>query len=107
MTEPSLPEESLFARALRIESATERAAYLTQACGEDLALRAEVEALLRASERSGDLLDLPDQTAAHADLTASERPGAVIGPYRLLQQIGESGMGTVFMAQQSEPVPPQ
>ena len=34
----------------------------------------------------------------------SERPGTVIGPYKLLQQIGEGGMGTVFMAEQTHPV---
>jgi hypothetical protein len=55
MTEPSLPEESIFAQALEIASAAERAVFLDQACGNNPALRAEVEALLRASERSGDL----------------------------------------------------
>ncbi len=55
MNEPSLPEESIFSQALELKSAAERAAYLDRACGENRQLRAEVEALLRADEKSGDL----------------------------------------------------
>jgi tetratricopeptide (TPR) repeat protein/serine/threonine protein kinase len=104
MTEPSLPEESIFAQALEITSAAERAAFLDRACGKNPALRAEVEALLRAHEHSSDLLDLPANSAATTDLPSRERPGAVIGPYKLLEPIGEGGMGTVWMAEQTEPI---
>jgi hypothetical protein len=65
MTEPTLPEESIFAQALEIPSADERAAFLDCACGNNQALRNEVEALLRAHDQSGDLLDLPEQPRAH------------------------------------------
>ena len=61
MTEPSLPEESIFAQALDISSPAERAAFLDRACGQNPALRAEVEALLGAHGRAGGLLDLPDK----------------------------------------------
>jgi serine/threonine protein kinase len=104
MTEPSLPEESLFARALEIPSAAERAAFLDRACADNPALRAELEALLRAHEQSGDLLDMPESPAATTNQPAGEAPGAVLGPYKLLEPIGEGGMGTVWMAEQQEPI---
>ena len=104
MTEPPLPEESIFAQALEITSAAERAAFLDRACGHDQALRAEVEALLRAQERSGDLLDLPENVPVTTDLPAREGRGTVIGPYKLLEPIGEGGMGTVWMAEQTDPI---
>jgi WD40 repeat protein/serine/threonine protein kinase len=104
MTEPSLPEESIFLQALEIPSAAERAAYLDRAYGEDRQLRAAVEALLRAHEKSGDVLDLPEKPMPTVDDPITERPGTVIGPYKLLQQIGEGGMGIVFMAEQTHPV---
>jgi WD40 repeat protein/serine/threonine protein kinase len=104
MAERPLPEESIFAQALEIKSAAERAAFLARACGNNQPLRAAVESLLRADERSGDLLDLPENPAATVDDPMSERPGTVIGPYKLLEQIGEGSFGAVFMAEQQEPL---
>jgi serine/threonine protein kinase/tetratricopeptide (TPR) repeat protein len=105
MNEPSLPEESIFAQALEAKSAAKRAAYLDRACGANPRLRADVEALLRANEKSGDLLDLPEKPAATVEEPPStEAPGTRIGPYKLVEQIGEGGMGTVWMAEQQEPV---
>jgi serine/threonine protein kinase/tetratricopeptide (TPR) repeat protein len=104
MTEPPLPEESIFAQALEITSAAERAAFLDRACGHDQALRAAVEALLRTEERSGDLLDLPENVPFTTDLPAREGSGTFIGPYKLLEPIGEGGMGTVWMAEQTDPI---
>ncbi len=106
MTERSLPEESIFAMALEIRSDVELAAFLDRNCGDNQALRTKVEALLRANQRSGDLLDLPEEIA-DSPTVAFPLPiliGTHIGPYKLLQQIGEGGMGTVFMAEQTQPV---
>jgi serine/threonine protein kinase/tetratricopeptide (TPR) repeat protein len=104
MSESSLPEESIFGQALEIESAAERAAFLDRACGNNPALRAEVEALLRSSQKTGDILDLPEKPSVTTDLPAPEGPGTVIGPYKLLELIGEGGMGAVWMAEQTEPM---
>ena len=80
--------------------------YLDQACGDDLELRSEVDdsaactlGSWRVSWRQSAAGD-----AATIDHPITERPGTVIGPYKLLQQIGEGGMGVVFMAEQTEPI---
>ena len=96
----------LFLKALELHSAAERQQFLDGAYGGDAALRSEVEALLQASAGAGSFLDAP---AAAAVVTIPEPPvsgppATVIGPYKLLQQLGEGGMGTVFMAEQTQPV---
>jgi serine/threonine protein kinase len=98
--------ETVFSAALAKQSPEERAAYLDQACAGDEDLRRSVERLLNAYPVVGSFLEPP---AADVGVTTdsppiSERPGTVIGPYKLLQQIGEGGMGVVFMAEQTEPI---
>ena len=100
-----MSEEEIFHQALARTDPEERAAYLEQACGGDEVLRASVEALLRADVGATGFMERrPPEVAATVDVPVGERPGTVIGPYKLLQEIGEGGMGTVFMAEQVEPV---
>ena len=98
--------KDIFLAALNMPISDERQAYLASACGSDADLRQRVEALIKAHDDPGELLDKPallsDTTGSYG--TAGEVPGIMIGPYKLLQQIGEGGMGTVWMAQQTEPV---
>jgi serine/threonine protein kinase len=101
---PAADEESLFARALALP-ADARAAFLAEACAGDPARRRRLEALLRAAARSPEFLEQPHtEVAAAPPPSVSEGPGARVGRYKLLQQIGEGGCGTVFMAEQEEPV---
>jgi serine/threonine protein kinase len=100
-----MSEEEIFHQALARTDPEERAAYLRQACGGDEVLRASVEELLRADVGASGFLERPRPGSdATVDAPIGERPGTVIGPYKLLQEIGEGGMGTVFMAEQVEPV---
>jgi WD40 repeat protein/serine/threonine protein kinase len=97
--------ESIFFAALERATPGERAAYLDEACGADAELRRRVERLLSAHPRVGSFLQGATALAAAADEpSVAERPGSVIGPYKLMELIGEGGMGLVFVAEQQEPV---
>lgn len=85
--------------------AEERAAFLARQCGDDHALRARAEALLRADLEAGNFMESsPGDAGVRSVHVIGEKPGDRIGRYRLLQQIGECGAGVVFMAEQEEPV---
>src|SRR5262245_52220618 len=99
-------ERSVFLEALEIGEPDARAAYLDRACHCNPALRRGVEELLSAHGRSGSFMVRPavgEATADHPPI--AERPGTVLGPYKLMEQIGEGGMGLVFVAEQQQPVP--
>lgn len=100
-----MSDSGIFKAAVKLP-ANQRAAYLDQACGNNQALRQEVESLLRAHEAPGSFSDrFVDRRAVTAvNDSIAERPGTVIGPYKLLEAIGEGGMGVVYMADQLVPV---
>src|SRR5262245_21856879 len=99
-------ERDIFMEALEIAAGAERIAYVDQACRGDALLRHRVQVLLKTHEQAGSFLDSPSpEICATVELPGvSECPGSIIGPYKLLQQIGEGGMGVVWMAEQTQPV---
>jgi serine/threonine protein kinase/tetratricopeptide (TPR) repeat protein len=109
MTDKFNREKQIFEQALDLDSAEERQSFLQAACGDDVALRQRLEALLQAHDRAEGFLDSagapPDLgRTVQLNLPPTEKPGDRIGRYKLLQQIGEGGCGVVYMAEQEEPV---
>ncbi len=79
-------------------------AYLDEACSQDKTLHDRVRALLHAHTEVSSFLEPASDGTPTTDSPAVDRPGTVIGPYKLLQQIGEGGFGIVYMAEQEKPV---
>jgi serine/threonine protein kinase/Flp pilus assembly protein TadD len=114
MTAPSRSLKELFLAALEV-APEDRAAWLERECAADAGLRKHLGLMLAAHDAPQSLLDRPaaaplagclppEGVGLTVDQPIAERPGTVIGPYKLLQQIGEGGFGVVYMAEQERPV---
>jgi tetratricopeptide (TPR) repeat protein/tRNA A-37 threonylcarbamoyl transferase component Bud32 len=108
---PSTPSvETILAQAVEIAAPAERQAFVEQACGGDAVLQRQVEQLIANYFQAGSFLERPagaidrDGTAGWETAGSAGGVGTVIGPYKLLEQIGEGGMGLVFVAEQQRPV---
>jgi len=99
-------EEQLFSEALGIRDAAERQAFLERAAGGDADLRERVQRLLEAVERTGKYFGCVEQVTADADPPPApgEQVGDHIGPYKLLERVGEGGFGVVYVAEQEQPI---
>ncbi|HJT32914.1 MAG TPA: protein kinase [Pirellulales bacterium] len=104
MSDSTDPVKTIFLQAIEHHSPQEWPAFLDQACAGDAALRAGVEKLLRAQAEMGSFHEQARPVAPTIDRATVEPLGTMLGPYKLLQQIGEGGMGTVFMAEQIQPI---
>src|SRR5579863_3990841 len=102
-----MTERDIFIEALQKAAGDERLDFLNSACGADRKLFTRVQELLAKHEKTGNfLLDSPPPGIGTAgDIPEiTECAGTVIGPYKLLEQIGEGGFGIVYMAEQETPV---
>jgi len=85
--------------------AEERAAWVAEACGGDAELRAEVESLLASHGEADEFMETTARDAVLRSVTEARReavPGARIGPYKVLSEIGRGGMGAVYLAERDD-----
>ena len=100
-------ERTIFLEAIEKDDPAERRRFVEEACGDDEALKASVQALLAADDEDDNPLDRPPvdyRKITETVASPAEWIGNRIGGYRLMEQIGEGGFGLVFVAQQDQPV---
>ena len=111
MAEPTQDAEAVFlAPRIAATPGGQSGVCSSMPAGVTQELLSRVKELLSAHEQSQGPLDCA--TAGHwvsryhsPDQSVVEKPGTQIGPYKLLQQIGEGGMGVVYMAEQTRTGP--
>jgi serine/threonine protein kinase/tetratricopeptide (TPR) repeat protein len=104
MTQAEAQARSIFISALEYDG-QEADEFVSAACASDAELRGRVDELLKAHRRLGKIDSRPAQSPGLSPQEVSlDGPGTRIGPYRLLEQIGEGGFGIVYMADQTQPV---
>ncbi len=92
-----MDERQIFEEALDLTDFKARAAHLDEVCRGDSNLRERVEALLRSHDAAGSFLHTPvDDMSPTIDRRPVAKTGDRIGPYKLLQKIGEGGLGVVY-----------